>query len=77
MFHETPHQYLTRRRIERAQDLLLQSDMTVTNICLDVGFESLGSFSTLFRRHLGISPERYRTQNRDLMPHRPPAVPRP
>lgn len=77
VFHETPHQYVTRRRIERAQDLLLQSDMTVTNICLDVGFESLGSFSTLFRRHLGISPERYRTQIRVLMPHRPPAVPRP
>ncbi len=68
VFHETPHQYLTRRRIERAQDLLLQTEMSVTNICLDVGFESLGSFSTLFRRYSGVSPERYRSQNRILMP---------
>src|SRR5205823_868192 len=68
VFHETPHQYLTRRRIERAQDLLVQTELSVTNICLDIGFESLGSFSTLFRRHTGVSPERYRSQNRIQAP---------
>jgi AraC-like DNA-binding protein len=68
VFNETPHQYLTRRRIERAQNLLLQTDMSVTSICIEVGFESLGSFSTLFRRHSGVSPERYRSQNRILTP---------
>jgi AraC family transcriptional regulator len=64
VFQETPHQYLTRRRIERAQDLLIQTDISVTNICFAVGFESLGSFSSLFRRNTGISPEGYRKQNR-------------
>ena len=68
VFRETPHQYLTRRRIERAQDLLLQTDLSVTNICIEVGFESLGSFSTLFRRNTGVSPERYRLQNRIAPP---------
>jgi len=64
VFGETPHQYLIRRRMERAKDLLLQTDLTVTNICLDLGFESLGSFSTLFLRHTGLSPEKFRRQNR-------------
>jgi transcriptional regulator GlxA family with amidase domain len=64
VFRETPHQYLTRRRLDRAQDLLLQTEMSVTNICFAVGFESLGSFCSLFRRHTGQSPERYRLQNR-------------
>jgi AraC-like DNA-binding protein len=64
VFSETPHQYLTRRRLERSQDLLLNTDMSVTNICFAVGFESLGSFCSLFRRHTGNSPERYRLQNR-------------
>ena len=68
VFGETPHQYLTRRRIERAQDLLIQTDMSVTNICFAVGFESLGSFSSLFRRHSGVSPEGYRMRNRILKP---------
>ncbi|HLJ55022.1 MAG TPA: AraC family transcriptional regulator [Chthonomonadaceae bacterium] len=64
VFHETPHQYLTRRRIERAQDLLQHTELSITNVCLDVGFESLGSFSTLFRRHMGVSPERFRSRRR-------------
>lgn len=56
----TPHQYLTRRRLELARELLLTTPMEITDICLTVGFQSLGSFSTLFRKHTGCSPSRYR-----------------
>lgn len=62
-FHETPHQYLTRKRIERAKHLLAHTDLSVTDVCLEVGFESLGSFSWLFRRRVGVSPETFRLQN--------------
>lgn len=62
-FGETPHQYLTRRRLERAQHLLRNTEMSVTEICLSVGFESLGSFSWLFRQRLGCSPAKYRMQH--------------
>ena len=64
VYKETPHQYLTRRRIERAQRLLLQSDQPVTDVCYAVGFESLGSFSWLFRKRVGLSPEQYRKESR-------------
>lgn len=66
VFHQTPHQYLTALRIQHAQKLLLQTDHSVTEICYIVGFESLGSFSKLFRRHVGVSPERYRRQKGDF-----------
>ncbi|MBI1787709.1 MAG: helix-turn-helix transcriptional regulator [Acidobacteria bacterium] len=56
LFHQTPHQYLTARRLERAQALLAGSDRSVTEISLEVGFESPSSFSTLFRRRVGVSP---------------------
>lgn len=59
-FDETPHQYLTRVRIDRARELLETSDQSVTNICLEVGFQSLGSFSSLFRKRVGHAPARYR-----------------
>lgn len=61
-FGLTPHRYLTRARIERACELLLSTDRPVTEICFAVGFESLGSFSSLFRRWAGISPSRYRSR---------------
>jgi AraC family transcriptional regulator len=60
LFHQTPHQYLTARRLEQARKLLRQTDIPVTEICLAVGFVSLGSFSTLFRQHTGCSPDTYR-----------------
>jgi AraC family transcriptional regulator len=63
-FGETPHQYLTRRRLERAQMLLRTTEMRITDICSQVGFESLGSFSWLFRQRLGQSPEQYRLDQR-------------
>lgn len=61
-FHATPHEYVTRKRIERAKELLAQSDLTVTEICFEVGFESLGSFSNLFHRVAGWSPMIYRAR---------------
>ena len=60
VYGETPHQFMTRRRLEHAQFLLEHTDRSVTDICFDIGFESLGSFSTLFKTHLGVSPARYR-----------------
>jgi AraC-like DNA-binding protein len=63
-FGETPHQYLMSRRMERAQRLLRDTDLPVTEVCLAVGFTSLGSFSTQFRRFVGMSPTRYREEPR-------------
>jgi AraC-like DNA-binding protein len=61
---ETPHQYLTSRRIERARALLSTTDAPISEICTKVGFDSLGSFSWLFRRRVGTPPENYRKQTR-------------
>jgi len=60
VFGETPHRYAVRRRLERARRLLAETDMPVTAICLESGFQSLGSFSTLFRKQTGNSPMEYR-----------------
>jgi transcriptional regulator GlxA family with amidase domain len=59
-FGETPHRYLQRRRVERAAFLLRETDLPVTDICFDVGFNSLGTFSRTFREILGVSPSAYR-----------------
>jgi transcriptional regulator GlxA family with amidase domain len=59
-FGETPHRYLQRRRVERAMWLLRETDRSVTDICLDVGFTSLGTFSRTFREIVGLSPVAYR-----------------
>ena len=56
----TPIRYLSRRRIERAQDLLRGANLTVTEVCFLVGFTSLGSFSSLFTRMTGETPTAYR-----------------
>ena len=58
-FGLTPHQALTRHRLERAAALLADGE-SVTQVCLASGFDSLGSFSSLFRRHYGISPRSFR-----------------
>lgn len=62
-FGETPHQYVMSRRMERAKALLRAGELSVTEVCLAVGFTSLGSFSTQFRRVVGESPSAY--QRRD------------
>src|SRR5215217_2265047 len=59
-FGETPHRYLQRRRVERAMFLLRESDRSVTEICFDVGFASLGSFSRTFTAIVGEPPTTYR-----------------
>ncbi len=58
----TPAQYLSERRIERAQDLLRATNLTVTEVCHLVGFSSLGSFSSRFRELVGISPSAYQAK---------------
>jgi AraC-like DNA-binding protein len=59
-FGETPHRYLQRRRVERAMELLRETDRPVTEICFDVGFNSLGTFSRTFRGIVGEPPSAYR-----------------
>jgi AraC-like DNA-binding protein len=59
-FGETPHRYLQRRRVERSMFLLGETDRSVTDICFDVGFTSLGTFSRTFRDIVGTSPTSYR-----------------
>ncbi len=59
-FGETPHEFLTRLRIERAKTLLARGSHNVTEACFEVGFSSLGSFSTLFTHRVGMSPSEYR-----------------
>src|ERR671911_2019146 len=61
-YGETPIRYLTRRRIERAQDLLRSANLTITEICTLVGFASLGSFSSRFSDLVGESPSAYRAR---------------
>jgi len=62
-FGETPHQYLLTRRIERARYLLRTTDMQVAEVCLAVGFRSVGSFTSTFTRHAGASPTEYRRRD--------------
>lgn len=61
-FGETPHAYLQRRRVERAMELLRETRRPVTEICFDVGFNSLGTFSRTFRAVVGEPPSRYRAR---------------
>lgn len=63
-FDETPHAFLTRLRIERAKTLLARGSHNVTEACFEVGFSSLGSFSALFSRRVGLSPSLYRRHAR-------------
>ena len=69
-FGETPHRYLQRRRVERSMFLLRETDRSVTDICLDVGFTSLGTFSRMFREIVGETPSGYRRGNGPIVaPH--------
>lgn len=73
IYRQTPHQYLMARRIAKAKELLRNSDLSITEICAEVGFESLGSFSTLFSKVVGISPRAYRANSRPI--HSPNYIP--
>src|SRR6059036_3999728 len=61
-FGETPHRYLQRRRVERAMFLLRESGRSITDVCMDVGFTSLGTFSRTFSDIVGESPTDYRAR---------------
>jgi AraC-like DNA-binding protein len=63
VFGETPHRYLQRRRVERAMFLLRETDRSVTDVCFDVGFMSLGTFSRTFREVVGETPSEYRSHH--------------
>ena len=67
-FGETPHDFLTRLRIERAKCLLARDQLAVTDVCYAVGYESLSSFSTRFRTLVGRSPSEYQRSIRKLFP---------
>jgi AraC-like DNA-binding protein len=70
VFGETPHRYLQRRRVERAMFLLRETDRSVTDVCMDVGFSSLGTFSRTFRDIVGETPSDYREQTDPMVaPH--------
>jgi AraC-like DNA-binding protein len=70
VFGETPHRYLQRRRVERSMFLLRETDRSITDICMDVGFSSLGTFSRMFREIVGETPSAYRRGNGPIVaPH--------
>jgi AraC family transcriptional regulator len=64
VFRETPHAYVTRRRLERARTLLATTESSVTDVCLRVGFSSIGSFGSRFRDAFGVSPGALRRRGR-------------
>jgi len=66
-FETTPHQYLIQRRIEKAKELLCSERFSVTDVCFEVGFQSLGSFSSLFRRCVGAAPNNYRERKKESL----------
>jgi AraC-like DNA-binding protein len=59
-FGETPHEYLLTRRMERAAALLRNTDRSVADVCMSVGLQSVGSFTTSFKRTYGVTPTEYR-----------------
>lgn len=75
-YGETPYGYLLTRRIERAMALLRRGDLSVTDVCMQVGFSSLGSFSSRFAELVGESPSNYRSRCHDAMAAIPACVAR-
>lgn len=59
VYKRTPHQYITQKRLDRAK-LLLSENKAVSEVCNEVGFESIGSFSVLFKKEIGFAPQYYR-----------------
>jgi AraC-like DNA-binding protein len=60
IYRKTPHRYLTQKRIDNAKQLLAENELSVSEICNNVGFESIGSFSVLFKKEIGFAPQYYR-----------------
>ena len=76
VFGATPHQFRIQTRLDLAKQLLALSDYSVTDVCMEVGFSSLGSFSDLFARRVGMAPSVYRRQcrSRIVVPGVTPAL---
>jgi AraC-like DNA-binding protein len=70
VFGRTPHQFRIDARLDRARRLLARGDHSVTDVCMAVGFSSLGSFSDLFARRVGASPSAWRRRIHVLAPTR-------
>lgn len=64
VFGATPHQHQSAAQVDRAKELLLLTDRSITDICMEVGFSSLGSFSTLFKKRVGVSPTGFQRRHR-------------
>lgn len=75
-YGETPYSYLMTRRIERAMTLLRRGDLSVTEVCFDVGCQSLGTFSTRFTELVGVPPSVYREQGAPFRPGMIPCIAR-
>lgn len=67
VFKITPHQYITKKRMEKASHLLRSSDMSVTEVCFEIGFESLSTFSWMFKNKFGLSPDVFREDYRKFI----------
>ena len=74
VYGESPYAYLMTRRIERAMTLLRRGDLSVTDICFEVGFSSLGTFSSRFSQVVGVSPSSYRRDNSHVAAGIPPCL---
>src|SRR5580692_9875266 len=75
-YGETPYAYLQARRVERAMGLLRAGGMSVTDVCMTVGFTSLGSFSSTFTRLVGEPPSAYRARDHSRLAPVPPCMAR-
>ena len=73
-YRESPYSYLMTRRVERAMALLRRGDLTVTEVCFEVGCQSLGTFSTRFTELVGVPPSVYRRRGAELRPGMLPCI---
>ncbi|WP_336626895.1 MULTISPECIES: helix-turn-helix transcriptional regulator [unclassified Microbacterium] len=73
-YGETPYAYLMTRRIERAMTLLRTTDLSVTEVCFAVGYQSLGTFSTRFSELVGVAPSLYRDRGAPFRPGMLPCI---
>ena len=73
-YGESPYSYLMTRRIERAMTLLRRGELSVTDVCFEVGFSSLGTFSTRFTELVGVPPSQYRREAADTVTGIPPCM---
>lgn len=74
IYGESPYAYLMTRRIERAMTLLRRGDLSVTDVCFEVGFSSLGTFSTRFSELVGVPPSVYRRDHSQAAAGIPPCL---